>query len=159
VKTAFKFIVIGAIVLGLVSLVGLAAMTAVASSHDVEPTEFPEDAYIAGSRPSAKYADAYHGPMNYRVYRTIDEVIDKAFQKGLEVHRDENEVVYQGKAPGLVFHVSYILDRTTNPQTLTFVTTVSPHSRLGLVYWTVVRPLHRMIVPVMLDRMLQDAPL
>jgi len=81
------------------------------------------------------------------------------FNKGdSEIHRSDTELVYAGTAPGLTYNVGYSFGTDGHVRTLVVSTTVTIHSRTGKVYWTIVRPFHRLIVPFMLDRMVQAAP-
>jgi hypothetical protein len=135
-------------------------MSAVASSHDIVTMPIPENTFISGNAPTADYAEAVVGPMNYRIYKSIEQVEEHAFHKGDEVvHRDDHEVVYRGKAPGLNYQISYILDTDVYPTRLIVATTVRTRNRLGRAYWLLVKPIHKLVVPVALDRMLQEAPL
>jgi len=158
VKTIIKVILLAGLVVAMVCLVGLVAMTAVASSHDIVVVPVPDRSYVAGMAGVADYADAYIGPMEYRFFPTIDYVDVHAFRKGDVVHRDDSEIVYKGSLPGLTWQTSYILDLTVAPKTLTVVTVVNTHNLFGKIYWKVVRPIHYLVVPVRLDRMLQEAP-
>jgi hypothetical protein len=154
----FKTILLAGLVVAMVGLVGLVAMSAVASSHDIVVVPVPERAFIFSMAATADYADAYVGPMHYRFFTRIEQIEEHAFQKGEVVHRTESEIVYKGKAPGLTRYTSYILDTNVSPKTITVVTVVDTHNTLGKVYWKVVRPIHYLIVPVRLDRMMQEAP-
>ena len=157
-KTMLQFVLVAVLGLGAIGFVGLFAMSGVATSHDVIRVPVPRDSYLAGNVQTADYADAYSAPMRFNSYGTIDQVAESAFHKGQEAHRDDHEVAYSGKAPGLDYHISYILDLGARPRTLTVATTVHFHGWIGRAYWFVARPIHRMFVPVMLDRMAQAAP-
>lgn len=153
----FKIIGIGAGVVLIVGVLGLLVMSGVAVGHGVEPVPLPLQSYIAAGAASADYTDAYRVPMPYGGFRTIDDVIANAFQKGREIHRSDEEVVYEGDAPGLHFYVSYLLDRTATPPTLTMATRVRYLNRTGRWYFIVVRQVHRRLTPIMLDQMAQSA--
>ena len=157
-KTMLQFILVAVLGVGAIVFVGLFAMSGVATSHEIIRVPVPRDSYLSGNVRTADYADAYSAPMRFSSYRTIEEVAENAFHKGQEAHRDDHEVAYRGKAPGLDYHISYILDLGARPRTLTVATTVNFRGWVGRAYWFVTRPIHRMLVPVMLDRMAQAAP-
>lgn len=80
-------------------------------------------------------------------------MIAAAFQKGHEVGRSATEVVYQDRAPGLVFDVAYQLTLESEQSVLTMTTAVRYTSGTGRVYFAMVRPIHRRLVPFMVSRM------
>jgi len=159
VKTFLQFILIAAIGLAAITFVGLFAMSSVATSHDIVRVPIPRASYLADASSVADYADAYTAPMRFSSYGTIEEVELEVFHKGRgEVHRSGIELVYAGKAPGVSYHIGYLLGVSDRPRTLTVSTTVEIHNWVGKVYWTLIAPMHRMVIPAMLDRMAQAAP-
>lgn len=158
-KSFLQLVVIAVIGIGSLLFVGLFTMSTVATSHDVVRVPVPRASYLSGAAPAAYYADAYVAPMRYSSYVSIEEVEAEVFHKGSkEVYRSGAELAYAGKAPGVSYQIAYLLDVGARPRTLTVSTTVIVHNWVGKVYWTLTRPVHRMIVPVMLDRMAQAAP-
>jgi hypothetical protein len=152
-----RFIAIGSAVALVVGVVGLFIMAGVAAGHGVERVQIPVDSYIALVAAAADYADAYRAPMPYGGYRNIDEVIAKAFKKGREVYRGDEEVVYEGEARGVHYMVSYILDNKGDPPTLTVATRIRYVTDQGRWYFRVERPIHRRLTPIMLDQMASSA--
>ena len=158
-KSFLQFIVIAVIGIGALLFVGLFTMSTVATSHDIVRVPIPRASYLSGAASTAHYADAYIAPMRYSSYVSIEEVEEEVFHKGRrEVQRTGAELVYAGKAPGVSYQIAYLLDVNARPRTLTVSTTVIVHNRVGRVYWILTRPIHRMVVPAMLDRMAQAAP-
>jgi hypothetical protein len=158
IGTFLKVVVVTLVVIAITALIGLIIMAGVAGTHGVERVDIPANSYLADSVSSADYADAYRIPMEFVAYREIHQVIQNAAFKGDdEVHRSETEVVYEGTAPGLRYHVAYILNREQVTPTLAMVTTVRILNREGRYFWTLVRPIHRCLAPYMLDRLASRA--
>jgi len=158
--TLFKVLIVTLIVVAITGFIGLVIMAGVAGTHGVKRVAIPENSYLAAAAQSADYADAYRIPMEFVFYRDIHGVIQNATIKGdNEVHRSETEVVYEGKAPGLRYQVSYVLDRSVDPPTLAMVTVVKiTDPGKGRYYWKAFRPIHRSLAPYMLDRLASNAP-
>jgi hypothetical protein len=129
-------------------------------THDVVPIPVPSYSYIVNQLGPVDYTDCYRAPLEFTTYIKLDSVIEHAFHKGdREVYRDrEREVVYEGHALGIQYFISYILDRGTNPATLSIATAVRTHDKKGRRCWAVIRPIYRRFAPFMLDRMAQSAP-
>ncbi len=67
-----------------------------------------------------------------------------ALQRGREIGRSDTEIVYEDRAPGLTFVVSYeVADGE-----LAFSTAVKTADRTGRLHFTVIRPFHRILAPV-----------
>lgn len=152
-----RIILIVAVFLLGVGVLGLLIMSGVAAGHGVERIPIPLHSYAAYGAAGADYSDAYQAPMVYASFRTIEEVAANAFQKGQEIFRTDDEVVYEGEAPGLHYTISYMLARASDPPTITVVTKVYYTTRAGSWYFRVVRPIHRRLIPIMVDRMAQAA--
>jgi hypothetical protein len=153
-RTIFKFVLIVGVVIVATALLGLFVMSSVARMHGVESVSIDDDTYISGYARDADYADAYRVKMDFNPFRSIDDVIDHAFEKGNgAVYRTDKEICYEGVAPGLTYRVSYILDLEAGPPTLTVCTTVHYADKTGPWYFGAVLPFHRMLVPFMVDRM------
>jgi hypothetical protein len=150
----FKFLVIGGVVIVAAALLGLFVMSSMARMHGVKSISIPSDYYISGHLRNADYADAYRVKMEFTPYRSIDDVIENAWEKGSgAIYRTDKEVCYEGVAPGLTYRVSYILDLEADPPTLTVCTTVHYVETKGQWYFAAVMPVHKMLMPFMVDRM------
>lgn len=159
IVSVFKAIVVAAIVVVVTVIIGIFIMAGVAGTHDVVPIPVPSYSYISSYEHSADYVDCYRAPLEYNTYRNLDRVIEGVPHKGeREVYRNEMEVVYEGHAVGLHYLLSYILDRSTDPATLSIATAVNITEKKGRYYWKVIRPIHRRLAPFLLDRMAQLAP-
>jgi hypothetical protein len=160
IVVAIRIVLLGAFVVLLACGIGLFVMSGVAQSHDVVRIPVPNSTFVGGAAPTSHYADAYIAPMRYSSFTNIERVAQQAFHRGeKEVFRDEREVAYEGKTLGLTYVVSYILAKETSPPTLTVATTVNLASkRKGRFYWMLVKPVHRHLMPYLLDRMVIMAP-
>lgn len=157
IGTIFKALSIFIVVVAITGFVGLFIMAGVASTHDVVPIPVPSQSYLATLQ--GDYTAAFRAPLMYNTYRTIDRVAEEAFVLGgKEIHRGEDEVVYEGYRGGIRYFTSYMLDRKTNPNTLTTVTLVRLHGTKSAYLWKAIRPVHKRLAPYLLDRMAQAAP-
>jgi len=154
--TIFKIVVSAAIVLFVVSALGLTVMSYLARMDNVYEVPVPPGSLIAPSAAKADYADAWRGELR-GTYRDVDHLIENAFHKPVELQRDDREVLYEGVAPGLRYRISYMLDTDDQPQAIVVCTAVHILSRTGRIYWTVIRPVHRALIPYMLKRMANAA--
>jgi hypothetical protein len=152
--TLLKVVFGAAIVLGVTAFLGLFVMSSLARVNGVKEVAVPNASVLAGAAAKADYADAYRIGMEFCPFRHIDDVAANAFEKGsAELRRSETEVMYEGVAPGVRYNISYILDREATPMTLTVCTVVNGAGRTGPAYLTLVKPIHRMLVPYMVNRM------
>ena len=159
IGTVLKIVVGIVIVVAITGVVGVFIMAGVAGTHEVVRIPVPSYSYIANQLGPVDYADCSRVPLEYTTYIKLDTVIEHAFHKGeREVYRNEREVVYEGHALGLQYFLSYILDRSTNPATLSLATAVRLNDKNAHYYWKVIRPVYRRFAPFMLDRMAQSAP-
>ncbi len=159
IGVTLKILVLGAAVVLLACSIGLFIMAGVAQSHDVVRIPLPPNTFIAGTQSMADESDAYVGIMKYASFRDIERVAQQAFHRGeKEVYRDEREVTYEGTGPGITYHVSYILMKNPEPQTLTVATTVTFTEKKSRYYWKVYKQVHRALLAYMLDRMIIMAP-
>jgi hypothetical protein len=153
-RAIFKFLVIGGVVIVATALLGMFIMASVARMHGVESISVPNDTYISGYARRADYSDAHRVKMEFNPFRSIDDVIDHAWEKGSgAVYRTDKEVCYEGVAPGLTYRVSYMLDLEARPPTLTVSTTVHYVEQKGRWYFGAIMPFHKMLMPFMVDRM------
>ncbi|MDH3197427.1 MAG: DUF2867 domain-containing protein [Candidatus Krumholzibacteria bacterium] len=155
-RTIFKIVVGAAIVVVVVGACGLVVMSYLARLDNVYEVPVPPGSLIAPTAASADYSDAWRGELRGS-YRDIEHVIENAFHKPVELQRDDREVLYEGAAPGLRYRISYILDRDSRPQAIVACTTVKILNRSGRIYWTLIRPVHRALIPYMLKRMANAA--
>lgn len=135
-------------------LIGLLfTLAIVANARGVRSVMAPVPSLIAIRGAGADYLDAYRVAVSPERLRNLDDVVAVAFQKGDEIGRSATEVVYQGCAPGLVFEVAYQLTLESDTSELTMTTAVRYTSGTGRVYFALVRPIHRRLVPFMVSRM------
>ncbi len=107
----------------------------------------------------ASYSDAYRGVAPLGRFDDIDAVIEAAFQRGELLEMTGSEVLFRGRAPGLVFYVSYRLVATADDSSAVEMATVVHYEHwTGRLYFFFVRPVHRFGLPWMLRRMLGPAP-
>lgn len=125
----------------------------VASGRGVREVALPTASLVARFQTGADYADAYELRLKPEAVKNISAVIDSAFAKFAEIGRTDTEVLYTDRSPGLTFYVLYRLDSASSPTTLTMATVVHYTSLRGRLYFTLVRPFHRALVPFMLSRM------
>ncbi len=101
----------------------------------------------------AGYADAYRTTIAPQRFADIDAVMDAAFQRGSLIEKNEQEVLYRGGAPGLVFHVTYRIAGEAAAPSLEMATVVHYRHWMGRFYFFFVRPVHRLGVPWMFKKM------
>jgi len=162
IGTIIRIVLLGAFAVLVACAVGLVIMSGVAQSHDVVRIPVPPSTFVGGTVSTADFADAYIEPLNYSTFTNIDRVAQVAFHQGdKEVFRNQREVAYEGTRCGLNYVISYILAKDTSPQTLTVATTVRrvdkgrKGPRFLLALW---KPVHRRLMPYLLDRMAILAP-
>ena len=131
----------------------LFSLAMIANARGVRSVTAPTPSLLATRAVGADYLDAYRVTVSPERLQNLDNVIAAAFQKGDEVGRSETEVVYEGCAPGLVFDVAYQLTLESEKSALTMTTAVRYTSWTGRVYFALVRPIHRRLVPFMVSRM------
>ncbi len=70
------------------------------------------------------------------------------FWRGKSLVEEPRELLYQGKAPGLMFWVSYVVERGGEDSAFAEVSTVVTYvSWSGRAYFFFVRPVHRLLLP------------
>jgi hypothetical protein len=153
----FRAAIATLVVVAITGALGLIVMAGVAATHGVVHIPVPGTSYLSSIQ--ADYVDACRAPMEYNTYRDITRVTAFIQHNGeRETYRSDYEIVYEGRAPGVTYFVSYMLDRTTSPHTLSMVTAVRIHNRKGSYFWTAFRPVYRRLAPYLLDRLVQAAP-
>ena len=161
ILVAIRIVVLVAFVILIACGIGLFVMAGVAQSHDVVRIPAPNGTFISGDDPHANYTDAYIAPLGYSGFRDIGRVAEQAFYRGdKEIYRDDGEVTYQGTVAGM-FHykMSYLLAKDQSPQTLTVVSSITlAEGKKARYLWVVAKPIHRHLIPYLLDRMVIMAP-
>ena len=154
--TFFRSLAVLVLVVAIVGLIGLFIMAGVAGTHDVVRIPVPSDGYLSTMKHD--FVDAYRAPLRFSTYRDVDRLSREAFRLGgVEVYRSEHEIVYEGYRAGIRYYLSYTLDWTTSPNTLTMVTLVRVHGTNAEYAWKAVKPIHKRLSPYLLDRMAQAA--
>ncbi len=137
-----------------VLLVGIAVFSVnkIAKSRGVTEVKVPHKSIIASHMtPTPDYIDSYSCPIPEGTIRDIGQFGPPG--DWVMVGTTDRERVYRGRAPGLVFHFSILLDRTTEPTSITVSTVVHYTSWVGRIYFAFVRPVHRAGVPFMVSQM------
>ncbi len=132
--------------------IGVFSVNQIARSRGVTEVEVPHDSIIASHlTPTPDYVDSYSCPILEGAIRDIGQYAAPA--GWVMVGATDRERVSRGRAPGLVFHFSILLERTTEPASITVSTVVHYESWVGRVYFAFVRPIHRAGVPFMVSQM------
>ena len=150
-KTWVRRLVVAGALLGLVGLVALEGMRYSASRRGVETVALPLGSEVARLAASADYTDAYRVALA-RPEATAEDVLGLRFDQGGEIVRTENEIVYEGTAPGLRFLASYFFEPGPTGGFVTLSTAVFYKSALGRLYFTPVGFGHRRLVPFAVSR-------
>lgn len=148
-----KRVLVTGLAVALVLIGLLSVLAAIAHSRGVRTAAVPAPSLIAIPAGHADYFDAYSVTVPPERFHNLHDVIAVAFQKGHEVGRSPTEVVYQDCAPGLVFDVAYQLTVEDGRSVLTMTTAVRYTNAIGPIYFGLVRPFHRRLVPFMISRM------
>jgi hypothetical protein len=157
IGTILKACVVIIVVVTIAGLAGVFIMAGVAGVHDVVPIPVPSHLYIGNFQ--GDYIDAYRAPLLNHTYHDIEQVAGEAFSLGgVEIYRDDQEIVFEGYRGGIRYYISYFLDKTTGPNTLTMVTLIRVHGNKGPWLWRLTKPVHKCLAPYLLDRMAQAAP-
>jgi hypothetical protein len=158
VRTILRVFLVLGILLVFTGVMGVFIMAGVATAHDVVPIPVPSPSYLSSMQ--GDYKRAFRVPLTYNTFKDIESVAEHAYPLGgVEVYRSEQEVVYEGYRFGIRYYTSYMLDRSTGPNTLTIVTLVRLHGTRSGYLWRVIRPVHKRLAPYLLDRLAQAAPL
>ena len=125
----------------------LEVLRRVAYHRGTASVELPAGSEIRAKAEGADYTDAYRTPLPEAA-----SIESFEFGLGREIARTEQEVVWEGAAPGLRYLASFHLS-TGSPPELTLSTVVFYESAIGRAYFFFVRPVHRRGVPFMLSRL------
>ena len=131
------------ILLGIL-VVGLSLAVLWKGPRSVTKVSLSPDRLIATHLPDADYVDNYRATSSSHCILRIDSVDAVAPQKGELVARSQREVVYRGRAPGLVFYISYALFDADGTSGLELGTIVHIKRWKGRLYFFCVRPIHRL---------------
>ena len=136
--------------LAILGFVVLESMRAVGFRRGVETVALPVGSRIEALSSDPDYWDSYRVPVAPPV--ALDSIERFVFQGGTEVARTPNELVFEGRAPGLRFLISYYLTDPGPAQTLTVSTLVEYESWLGALYFAPVEQVHKRGVPFIVSR-------
>lgn len=149
-----RFLALGVLV---VLLVGFIGIRWIAASRGVVETAIPRTSLIHDHLdPTPDYVDSYRCPVPPGTIADIADIERLAFQKGTLTGESGTELVYRAGAPGLVFHISYLLDRPIEPTSIQVSTVVHYESRWGAIYFAFVRPIHKAGVPFIVSQMVRE---
>lgn len=159
-KTWFKRFALVAAALLVLAFLALEILRVVGTRSGVESVVLPAGSEIAARSDSSDYSDAYRIliPKSVSLQDWIAH-ISQGRGEGLEVSevvRAQNEVVYEGRAPGLRFLLSYFLSPGPSSTHLTISTSVFYESLLGAIYFTPVKQVHRRGLPFVLSRQIRS---
>ena len=140
--------------IALTVIVAAITVRVVAHSRGVVEVSVPGDSLAAELlHPPPDYADAYRCPIPPDSIRNLADLVKS--QGGIPSGRSDRELVYTGRAPGLVYHVSFLLDRPEDPTTVTVSTVVHYESKVGAIYFFIVRPVHRAGIPLFVSEVVR----
>ncbi len=153
-----QVLLVGIAVVAMAVGVGLVSMSAVARERGVSKVPVPQGTMIARTLVDADYSDAYAVAVPPQLFANVAELTGYAFQKAESAAETENEVMYVGGSSHLTYHISYLLTKREGARaTVTVATAVHYESWRGRLYFTLVRPFHRVITPFMVGRMVERA--
>ncbi len=135
----------------------LLALGGIARSRGVARVPVPPGSMIEQHAEAADYRDSYVATVPATLFTDTRALDRYAFQRGTVAGESSDEIMYTGESPGLVYHVSY-LRRRHGPDTRLFVsTTVRFKNWRGVLYFALVRPVHRVLAPFMVSVMVRRA--
>ncbi len=152
-----KRIVAIGLALGTLFVALLLMLSGIGHSRGVRAVVPQAPSLISRRIAGADYVDAYRIAEAPGRFRNLDDVVAVAFQEGRQVDRNTTEVVYEDRAPGLIFYVAYQLTSEGGQSILTMTTVVRYTSSAGRAYFAVVRPVHQRGMPFMVSRMVRSA--
>ena len=151
-KTWLKRIAVAGTALLVLAFLALEILRVVGTRAGVESVALPAGSEIEARSDSSDYSDAYRAAIPRSV--SFNDLIAYLSQGGgkVEVIQDRNEVLYEGRAPGLRYTVSYLLSPGARTTHLTISTSVFYESALGVIYFTPVKQVHRRALPFFVSR-------
>ena len=125
----------------------------IARSRGVEAAPIPRGSLIATLATDADYAGAYRVPVSSIDFPSVEMLEAVAFEQGEGiVGQSPNEAVYRGHAPGLQYHVSYLLSDRAEQRWVTVSTAVHYETAVGKLYFAGVRLVHWGLTPWVLSQ-------
>lgn len=125
----------------------------IARSRGVEAAPIPQGSLIETVASDADYAGAYRVPVSSLDFPSVDVLEAVAFEQGDGiVGQSPTEIVYRGRAPGLLYHVSYLLNDRAEQRWVTVSTAVHYETTVGKLYFAGVRLVHWGLTPWVLSQ-------
>ena len=148
-----KIVVLTVLVLAVLVFDVFVALAIVARSRGVEAATLPGESLVATLAADADYTDAYRVRVSALDFPSVEVFDSLAFERGSGVvGRAPGEVVYRGRAPGLQYHVSYLLTSQDDDRWVTLSTAVHYESGAGRAYFAAVRVGHWALTPWLLSK-------
>ena len=152
-KIWLKRLAVAGTALLVLAFLALEVLRVVGTRAGVESVALPAGSEIEALSDSSDYSDAYRAPIPRSA--SLNDVI--AYLGGkVEVVQGRNEVLYEGRAPGLRYTVSYLVSPGATSSHLTISTSVFYESALGVIYFTPVKQVHRRGFPFFLSRVVRS---
>lgn len=134
-----------------------ALLPVAAGPRDVTEIAIPAGSSIARTLPRAHYADAYRAEIPRGVEMTIEDFYAVAVEKPPIVFRDSTEVHGTARMSFLDYDVSYLILSFGERRAAVMATTARFHDWKGRLYFYVVRPVHRIVLPWLTSWMMKKA--
>ena len=150
-KIWIRRVAVAAAVLLLFGFLALETLRFLGTRAGVETVALPDGSEIQSRSFGNDYADAYRIPLPVR-YVSLRE-LSGASESDREVFRGENEVIFEGGAPGLRYLLSYHVSPGEESSHLTVSTVVFYETFVGPIYFTPVQLGHRRILPFFVSRL------
>jgi len=149
--------VIALVLIALVFAVALLTLAAVARERGVRSVSIPKGSLIEKYAVDADYADAYASEISESLFPNREALDRSAFLRCTIAGATDEEIVYTGESPGLVYYLSYLRGHAGSSRNLIVSTVVRYENWKGRLYFAFVRPLHRVLVPFMVSAMVRRA--
>ena len=153
----FRFLLGTLTVMAVIGLSALLTLWAVARSRGVIRVSIPGASIIETKSQSADYSDAYRMTIRSDLFRDSGSLDRFAFQKGARIGATLQEIVYTGNSPGLRYYISYLVRHVGSESNITVSTIVHYHTWKGQLYFTNIKPVHRVLTPFMVSIMVRNA--
>lgn len=116
--------------------------------REVSEVPLPPDSALTGYLAGAAYMDNFRmqAPRSrFPDVRSLDAI---SFQRGELVAQNEQEIVYRGSGPGIIYYVRYAtIPADSETTSVEMSTVVHMMSRKGGAYFAFVRPIHHIGAP------------
>lgn len=133
--------------------VTLESLQMMATSSGVRAIEIPENSQISKFTQGSDYLDAYAIQISSQM--NIDNVMDQqSMLHGSVVLEAENEIILKGNAPGLHYYASYFINSSSDDSALVLSTVVVYENHIGRLYFSIIKPFHRHLVPFALSKLI-----